>query len=398
MSTRYPRILIAFTVCLALACQLRVLQGQQDAPAEKPKIEKYEFTIDKQLDHTGVKSQDQTGTCWCFATCSFIESELMRKGLGQHELSEMFIVRNIYMDKAYNYVQRQGKANFSEGALAHDFINGATRYGLLPDEAYSGLKAGESMHNHSEMALVLESILKTLTTNRKPGNHWKALVSSVLDTYLGPAPANFSYRGKDYTPKSFAESLGFNGDDYVSYTSFSHHPFGRPFVLEIPDNFSNGSFENVPIDDIVRIIDQALDNGCTVAWDGDVSEKGFAQGNGLAVLPAPERRDGMRIPGDEMEVTQEMRQQTFEEHTTTDDHLMHLVGRAHDQLGTKYYIIKNSWGPTGPYGGYLYMSEAYVRLKTIAVLVHKDALAKTTAVEEEKNAPAESGTSGSSGN
>jgi bleomycin hydrolase len=351
-------------------------QTDTAAEEEKAKIDKFEFTIDKDLDHTEVKSQDQTGTCWCFATASFIESELMRQGKGRHELSEMFIVKNVYKDKAFNYVLRQGKANFGEGALAHDFINAAGKYGLVPDEIYTGLVDANQQHNHSEMVSVLESMLKSISLQRKPGTRWDDAFAAVLDAYLGSSPATFSYQGKDYTPLSFAQALGFNADDYISFTSFSHHPFGRPFVLEIPDNFSNGSFQNIPIDDLVSNIDHALDNGYTVAWDGDVSERGFSTGNGLALLPAPDRRDGMKVPGDELEVTPEMRQSTFEDLTTTDDHLMHLVGRAHDQLGKKYYIIKNSWGPaSGPYNGYLYMSEAYVRLKTIAILVHKDAVA-----------------------
>lgn len=376
MNKKHP-----FVICLLGLCLLfsQSAYAQTDTAAEEettaPKIEKYEFTIDKSLEHTEVKSQDQTGTCWCFATCSFIESELMRQGKGKHELSEMFIVKNVYKEKAYNYIQRQGKANFSEGALAHDFISAAGKYGLMPDEIYTGLLDNNQQHNHSEMAAILEAMLKAYTSQRKPGTRWDEAFAAVLDTYLGTAPSQFSYREKDYTPQSFAKSLGFNGDDYVNITSFSHHPFGRPFVLEIPDNFSNGSFQNVPIDDLVATIDNALDSGYTVAWDGDVSERGFASGSGLAVLPTPDRNDAMQVPGTEIEVTQEMRQATFEDQTTTDDHLMHLVGRVHDQLGNKYYIIKNSWGPgAGPYNGYLYMSEAYVRLKTIAILVHKDAL------------------------
>ena len=350
-------------------------QEDTDQPAEEAKPEKYEFVVDVSLPCTDVESQDRTGTCWSYATASFIESELMRQGRGEHELSEMFIVRNIYRDKATNYILRQGKANFGEGALAHDFINAAGRYGLVPDEAYSGLIDGNQSHDHSEMAAVLQGMLEALTGRRNLSPNWDEAYAAVLDTYLGAAPKEFSYQGQAYTPQTFSAQMGFNADDYLNFTSYTHHPFDRPFVLEIPDNFSNGSFHNVPVDRLVEIIDTALDAGYTVAWDGDVSEKAFSAGSGLAVLPAEGRRDGLKRPGDEMEVTQEMRQETFEELSTTDDHLMHLVGRAHDQLGNKYYIIKNSWGDgTGPYKGYLYMSEPYVRLKTVAILVHKDAI------------------------
>ncbi len=380
MKSIYQPLLLAAAlfVCPALSAQ------DDPAPAaEETRPEKYEFTIDRNLECTDVESQDQTGTCWCFATASFIESELIRQGQGQHELSEMFIVKNIYRDKAMNYLLRHGKANFGEGALAHDFINAAGKYGLVPDEVYSGLIDGEEKHDHSEMVAVLEGMLQALAGRRRLGTSWDEAYGAVLDAYLGVSPAEFSYQGNTYTPQSFARHVGFNPDDYVNFTSYSHHPFGRPFVLEIPDNFSNGSFQNVPVDRLVEIIDTALDNGYTVAWDGDVSERAFSAGAGLAVLPTPDRRDALKVPGDEIEVTQEMRQATFEELSTTDDHLMHLVGRAHDQLGHKYYIIKNSWGPqSGPYNGYIYMSEPYVRLKTVSLVVHKDALNAAAATHE----------------
>ena len=348
---------------------------QEETTAEEEVPREYTFDVKINLEHTDVKSQDQTGTCWCFAGASFIESELIRQGKGKHELSEMFVVRNIYFDKAQNFLLRKGKAQFSEGALAHDFLNAAGTYGLVPDEVYSGLTDGSQTHNHGEMAAVLEGMLKALVERRRLSDDWDEAYRAVLDTYLGSAPREFSYQGENYTPKSFGEHVGFNTDDYVSYTSYTHHPFGKPFVLEIPDNFSNGLFHNVPVDRMVEMIDQALENGFTVAWDGDVSERGFSQSKGVAVLPEdPARRDALTVPGPEMKVTQEMRQQTFMEYSTTDDHLMHLVGLAHDQHGNKYYLIKNSWGESGPHDGYVYMSEAYVRLKTVAIILHKDGI------------------------
>lgn len=353
--------------------------NQEEAEEEKAEAPKeYTFDVKVNLEHTDVKSQDQTGTCWCFASASFIESELIRQGKGQHELSEMFIVNNIYFDKAQNYLLRKGKAQFGEGALAHDFLNAAGTYGMVPDEVYSGLTDGDQRHNHSEMSAVLEGMLKALAERRRLSDDWADAYRAVVDSYLGTAPKEFSYRGENYTPKSFADSLGFKTEDYVSYTSYTHHPFGKPFVLEIPDNFSNGLFHNVEIDRLVEMIDQALANGFTVAWDGDVSERGFSQNRGVAVLPEdPNRRDALTVPGPEVNVTQEMRQDTFLDYSTTDDHLMHLVGLAHDQHGNKYYIIKNSWGKSGAQDGYLYMSEAYVRLKTVAIILHKDAVVES---------------------
>ena len=344
-------------------------------PAETPVDPGYHFTIEKRIPCTPIKNQGRTGTCWCFATASFIESEIMRMGNGQHELSEMFIVRNVYLDKGQNYLLRQGKTNFSEGALAHDFIRAAGQYGLVPDSAYAGLPNGISRHDHAEMFGVLESIIKTYQSNRRPSNRWRNVFNAVMDVYLGQPPAEFSYREKTYTPLSFAQALGFQADDYVSLTSYTHHPFGKSFPLEIPDNFSSGQFKNVPIDDLVATIDNAIANGYSVAWDGDVSERGFSRQNGLAILPAnPNRANLFQVRGEELKVDQQMRQQSLLNFTTTDDHLMHLVGIARDPEGKKYYLIKNSWGPVGEYDGYLYMSEAYVRLKTVAILVHKDAV------------------------
>ena len=346
----------------------------------------YAFEIVNSVKATDVKSQDSTGTCWCFATASFMESELIRMNKGQHNISEMFIVRNIYKEKARNYVHRSGKANFSEGALAHDFMNAVRRYGMMPEEAYNGLDEGADRHDHGEMSAVLKGFLDSLVAQRTLSKKWEPAFSSVLDVYLGAAPESFEYRGAEFTPQEFSNSLGFDTRDYINVTSFIHHPFGESFVLEIPDNFSNGSFYNVPIDDLVATIDNAIENGYSVAWDGDVSERGFDRNSGIAIMPA-NGRPNFREPSEEIEVTQESRQATFEEHSTTDDHLMHLTGIAKDKLGNKYYLIKNSWGEVGKHEGYLYMSEAYVRAKTMAILVHKDAL-----VDVEVSRPAEEAT------
>ena len=344
------------------------------AEAEGKKVTSggYEFTIDTEVSCSPVRSQDRTGTCWCFAGTSFLESELMRRSEGTHDLSEMFVVKNIYRDKALNYVLRQGKANFSQGALAHDYLNAIEKYGVVPEEVFSGKADGETVHNHGEMEAILKSMLEAVVKQKKLSPRWSQATDGVLDVYLGESPEVFQYRKDSWSPLDFADSIEFNADDYVAFTSYTHHPFYKPFVLEIPDNFSNGSFMNVPIDDMIEIIDSALDSGFSVMWDGDVSEAGFSANKGLAILPADSKAKGLKKPVEQKEVTQELRQERLLSYSTTDDHLMHLVGRATDQLGNKYYVIKNSWGEIGPHDGYLYMSEAYVRLHTLAITLNRD--------------------------
>lgn len=369
-------------VCL-LALGTRA-NGQTEAPpANATPTESYQFTVDAQHAATDIKSQGSTGTCWCFASASFLESELLRQGQSLHDLSEMFVVKNVYRDKAQNYVLRQGKANFSQGALAHDFINAVHRHGLVPEEVYSGLDDGEDRHDHSELESLLKGIVDQVVKRPRPSAKWEIAFDRVLDTYLGESPDQFEYRGETYTPESFAQSLGFDADNYVNITSYSHHPFHEEFVLEIPDNYSNGSFVNLPIDDVIQIMESAVANGYTLCWDGDVSEQGFSSGKGLAVLPIESMRgEAMKKPVEEIEVTQEMRQETLRSYVTTDDHLMHLVGMASDQNGTRYFIIKNSWGKVGEREGYLYMSEPYARLKTVSILVHRDAIPKEIKLTE----------------
>lgn len=335
----------------------------------------YKFKNSKELECTEVKSQDRTGTCWSFATSSFIESELIRMGHSEMNISEIFVVRNIYKDKAENYVLRQGKANFSQGSLAHDLINVMNEEGIVPDAEYTGLLEDEEKHDHSEMEAGLKGFLDGVIKQRKLTDKWPDAFDAILDAYLGEAPETFTYDGKEYTPKSFVESFDLKAEDYVSITSFTHHPFNSEFILEIPDNYSNGSFYNVELDVMMKNIDYALSKGYTIAWDGDVSEKGFDAKKGIAVLPEDAKREDLfENPGEEMEVSQATRQEAFESYATTDDHLMHIVGTAKDQDGTKYYIIKNSWGERGPYEGYIYMSESYMRMKTVSILLHEDAL------------------------
>lgn len=340
----------------------------------------YTFEVDKSVECTEVKSQDRTGTCWSFATSSFLESELIREGSESMNLSEMYVARMIYMDKARNYVLRQGNANFSQGALSHDVMHVLASDGVVPENVYPGRVDASTRHDHSEMERVMKGALDGLLKKSTISDKWPKVINAILDIYLGPLPESFDYNGKSVTPEEYADELGLSSIDFVSITSFSHHPFYQKFILEIPDNYSNGSFYNVPIDELMQTIDASIQAGYTVAWDGDVSEKGFSQKNGIAVIPEdPKREDLFDTPGAEIEVTQDNRQVNFENLTTTDDHLMHLTGIAHDQNGTKYYLVKNSWGNIGPVQGYIYMSEEYLRMKTISIMVNQEAVPRSIA-------------------
>ncbi|MEM9821566.1 MAG: C1 family peptidase [Bacteroidota bacterium] len=347
--------------------------------AQSPKQD-YGFTVEKKVSCTPVKSQGRTGTCWSFATASFMESELMRQGKGEHNLSEMFVVRNIYKDKARNYVLRQGKANFSQGSLAHDLMAIAAKHGVVPEEKYSGKEDGAKRHDHQEMEAVLKGMLDGLLKQKRLSKKWKTAFNAVLDTYLGAPPERFTYQGEDHDAKSLAKKLSINVADYINITSFAHHPFYQKFILEIPDNYSNGSFYNVPLEELEMIVDQALQNGYSVAWDGDVSEKGFSSKNGIAIVPEDTNREDLfEQPGKELAIDQKMRQEKFESFATTDDHLMHLVGISKDKNGNKYYLVKNSWGEISEYKGFLHMSKAYFLFKTVSIMVHKDAIPENIA-------------------
>ncbi|AEE20140.1 C1 family peptidase [Dokdonia sp. 4H-3-7-5] len=345
----------------------------------------YIFTDTIDLQATAVISQGVTGTCWSFSTSSFLESEILRLTGKNVDLSEMYTVRNIYPEKADNYIMRQGGAQFSEGGLAHDVLHSVTNYGLVPDAAYTGLADTKETHNHAEMVAVLHAMLDTYVDNpgRTLSKKWKEAVNKVLDVYLGENLATFNYNGKTYSPKEFAREMKVNPENYVTLTSFTYHPFYTSFILNIPDNFSNGSMYNLPLDEFISNIDHALDNGFTVTLDCDVSELTFSSKHGVAVIPSHDENKRIAVLGPELEktISQEYRQEEFENYNTTDDHLMHITGKATDQNGTVYYKVKNSWG-TDPakttYDGYVYMSVAYMRLKAISVLLHKEGLLKQT--------------------
>lgn len=343
----------------------------------------YVFKIDHQVKHTPIKSQDTTGTCWCFSTISFLESELLRLGREEIDLSEMFIARQTYPHKALNYIRLHGKATFSQGGLCHDVFETIKNVGIVPEEVYPGNRNEKNRHHHTEMFTVLKSMIDAVLKKGVTSN-WKAAFEAVLDIYLGQPPETFSYNGKIYTPQSFAaEFLPLNLNNYIELTSFTHHSFYQQFRLEIPDNWScNSRYFNVPIDDLERIVDYALKNGHSIAWDGDFSEKNYAtKKTGYAIVPldrkdekaAEEEQEITRLIPEKV-ITQELRQKTFDNFSTVDDHLMHIVGIAHDQAGTKFYLAKDSWDTTGKYQGYIYLSRSYFRLKTISIMMNREAL------------------------
>ena len=345
----------------------------------------YEFQKVNDVECLPVISQDITGTCWSFSTSSFLESEIIRLTGKKIDLSEMFQARTTYLAKAENYVMRQGKANFSEGALAHDVLNSVAKNGLVPNSIFDGLNDGESKHNHAEMVAVLEAMLKTYVSNPsgKLSKNWKQAVNAVLDIYLGSIPTKFEYEGKNYTPKSFAEFAKIKPENYITLTSFTHEANYKPFILNIPDNFSNGSMYNLPLDEFITNIDNALANGYSLSLDCDVSEATFSGKYGVAFVPEKEEdtKTGLAEIITEKNITPEYRQQEFENLATTDDHLMHIVGKVKDQKGNTYYKVKNSWGSDEKKvanGGYVYMSVPYMKLKAISVLVHKDGIQKET--------------------
>ncbi len=348
--------------------------------------EPYKFKTVIDLEATPVISQGRTGTCWSFSSTSFLESEIMRLTGKQIDLSEMYTVRHTYPKKAENFVMRQGKAQFSEGGLAHDVLRAVAEFGLVPQSVYSGLETAEDSHNHAELVAVLEAMLRTYIENpaRSLSPKWRQAVSGVLDAYLGAPVDTFMFEGKQYTPQSFLKMTTIEPSEYVSITSFSHAPFYEEFILNIPDNWSNGSFYNVPLDEMIASIDHALENGFTVELDCDVSERTFSSKDGVAVVPKNEADNIKALQGafPQKNITQAYRQQEFENYATTDDHLMHITGVLRDQNGTKYYKVKNSWGTDATRnanGGYVYFSEAYMKLKAISITLHQDALPKPTA-------------------
>jgi len=346
---------------------------------------KYVFTIEKDNEATGVKNQFHSGTCWCFSTQSFLESELMRMGKGPIDLSEMFVVHNLYLLKAQHYMRYEGHTTFGEGGEPHDVINSLREYGIVPKSAYLGIEYKDSMPRLADLDETLKSMLDVML-KRPEGRldpNWFAAYSGALDGFMGATPTKFNYAGKSYDAKSFAAYLGINPDDYVEVTSFTHHPFYQKFVLEVSDNWANAEAYNVPLDDLHAIADNALQNGYTIEWGADVSEKYFSYKNGIALVPkmdmgmasaAPQADSVFLNPVEQKNITQEMRQEAFDNLSTTDDHGMQITGLAKDQTGDEFYIVKNSWGTTNYCKGYFYVSVPYFLYKTTSIMVNKNAI------------------------
>lgn len=340
-----------------------------------------EFLQVHKLKATSVKNQAMTGTCWCFATTSLVESESNRKIQKEIDLSEMFTVRNIYIEKAKNYILRQGKTQFGEGGLGHDMIRSVATYGAIPLSVYTGLPAGQAMYNHAKLFTSLQNYLDDVLKKTPIDDDWLSGYIKILDSTLSEPPSKFNYQGKEYTAKTFAkEVLHFNADDYISLTSFTHQPFYKPFILQVPDNFSNGLFYNLPLSELIEVTKSAISKGYTVSWDADVSNNGFKQGIALALNLNDKikyNKDSITADMPEMPYTPAIRQYLYENLTTQDDHLMHLTGMEKSKGGKTFFIVKNSWGKVGPCDGYINVSESYFAINTISIVLPKAALSKT---------------------
>ncbi|QNK63781.1 aminopeptidase [Pedobacter sp. PAMC26386] len=349
----------------------------------------FKFTDVINLENTSVKNQGSSGTCWSYSTNSFLESEMIRMGKEPVALSEIFSARNAYVEKGKNYVRMHGAVTLGDGGALHDVINMYRKYGAVPQVNYTGLNYGTKINKFGEMGAIttgmLEAVVKNANKTLTP--NWQKAYTAVIDSYLGQVPEKFDYKGKSYTPQTFAKQVvGINPDDYVELSSFNDHPFYSKFTLLVQDNWSFDQVYNVKVNEITDIIDNALKNGYSVAWATDVSEKSFSYKNGVAYIPAKpyeemneqEKASMFSEPKPEMEITQENRQLAFDNYETTDDHGMHIVGLAKDQNGKEYYIVKNSWGVTNDYKGYLYATKNYVKYKTTAFLLNKGGIPAAT--------------------
>lgn len=383
-------IAVAAIVCFGASAQVQTpAQEQEDG---------FKFETVKELPITKVQDQASTGTCWCFSATSFLESEMIRNGYKAEDLnlSEMFTVYNAYVDKAVKYVRVDGALNFAQGSSFGDVVITMKKYGAVPESVMPGLNYGTTRHAHSELAKGLKGFVSAIASvpNKKLTTAWIPAFKGILNAYLGEAPSTFTYNGKEYTPKSYLESLPINLDDYVQLTSWTHLSYYEKHPVEVADNWRWEEAFNVPLDEFVAIIDNAINNGYTVAWASDVSEQGFTR-DGVALVPdveavnaegsdqarwlgktTPTGKFNLTGPVTELKIDAAMRQEGYENKTTTDDHGMHIFGIAKDCKGNKYYMVKNSWGTSSKYKGIWYVSEAFVRYKTMDLMVHKNALPK----------------------
>ncbi len=388
-------------ICMGVVLTLSLVPSFAQKKVKRVEIEPYNFETIIENPITSIKNQASSGTCWCFSGISFIESEILRATGEELDLSEMFIVSNAYYDRALKYVRLHGHLNFSPGSSFSDVLTVLETYGIVPESKMSGLNYGTTQHVHFEMDEILKAIVSVLikNPNQKLTKAWKKGFKDMIAAYLGDIPETFSIDSKEYTPKSYMESIGIDLNDYVDISSWTHHPFYKAMTIEVPDNWRGRCAYNVPLDEMIGIIDNAIENGYTVAWASDVSEDGFT-GAGIAVVPdivkISKGSDEMRwignsasdeiplyakMPCPELQVTQEMRQEAFDDYSTTDDHGMHIFGKAKDQNGTEYYMVKNSWGKSGPYNGIWYVSKEYVKYKTTDIVVNKNAIPKETRIK-----------------
>ena len=364
----------------------------------KEKVEGYKFTDGKLIKTTSVKNQFRSGTCWCFSALSWLENEIMRAGGEEMDLSEMWIVRNIYFEKAIKYVRLHGHLNFAVGGNAGDVITAIRDYGIVPMDVYPGLNYGTSKPNFDEIDAGLKSYVEAVVRQKKLTTAWQDGLNGILDAYFGEMPETFVYNGKEYTPQSFAASLPLNLDEYVDLTSYTHHPFYERFALEVPDNWRCHQQYNLPLEDLMRTLDYALEHGYTIEWAADVSEPGFNRQLAIGIIPETELESmegteaekwGALSPAERMRalysfeepvqervITQEMRQEAFDNYETTDDHGMQIVGYSVDQTGARFYRVKNSWDVRPPYEGYFYFSRAFLEYKTMSFLVNVNSIPK----------------------
>jgi len=402
---------IIFIILSLFTFHLSFCIAQTDSTeVKKDSMEGWHFTTIDSVGITPVKDQHRSSTCWAFSTLGFLESEILRTKGKVIDFSEMFVVSKTMMDRATYCVRLYNEPHFAPGGSAYDVIYCMSHYGLVPQEAMPGIRYGwteaDTLPVHSELDHVAGGYLKGLTGLKKISPVWKEGLQAIYDTYLGKCPEEFTYEGKTYTPKSFVKMLGLNEDDYISITSYTHHPFYERFALEVPDNWRMDQMYNVPMEDMMRIIDNALANGYTLAWGADVSEIGFTR-KGIGVVPDDDK--GADITGSDMAkwvgmsndekkskltekpllektITQQMRQDAFDNWETTDDHGMQIFGTAHDQNGKRYYMIKNSWGSVrSDYKGIWYVSEAFMQYKTNDILVHKNAIPRDIKVKLKLN-------------
>lgn len=349
----------------------------------------YHFETLIDLEATPVKNQGRSATCWSYATTSFVESEMIRMGKEPVDLSEMFTVRMVYLDKAEKYVRLHGHLNFAQGGALPDVMYVLRKYGAVPESVYDGLEYGSDINNHGELESVLKAQLDQIirNPNKKLTPSWKKAIEATLDAYLGEYPDEFEYEGKTYTPRSFAdEVVGIDPDDYYQFTSFTHQPMYEEIMIQVPDNWAWGTSYNVSLDELEEIADNSLEQGYTVGWATDVSEPGFSLKNALAIVPArdmddmstSEREQVFESPQPQLVVDSQVRQAAYDSYATTDDHGMQITGLVKDQKGNKYYLVKNSWGERENdfRTGYINTSKAFFRYKTISILVHREVVPK----------------------